>query len=611
MSDAIPQGSGDSTLSPTTRTDTVRGIAHQGLGRIALVIGLWLAVAMVYWPSIQALARLWVNTAEETYTHGYLILLISLWLTVRERHRLATTSVRPVPAALVALLLLSALWTWAWRASIQELHLMLLPVILFTAVLAALGPRTARLLVFPIGYLYFALPFWSDFNGLLQALSARMTGVLLWLTGVPGFMQGNFIVMPAGTIQIAGGCSGLHAFIVGLALAALYVKLFGLAGRQRLSALILMAAVALIVNWLRIFVVTAAAYLTHMQTSLVRNHYWLGWWLFAAGFAGFLWWMERKPAAPQASTSTETAPQIPSGENPHQPIVSRAGLPRTVALVLGLALALLVLVAFTTGLHSSLARNHYWLGWSLCAAALTAFLWWVGRRHMARDRSNSTEGQITALRRAPENGGLGIAPVVAALVALAVLPMAAYSMDWAHAEDTKTVRIRWPAAPAPWQGPAPAYGSEWQPYFVHAGGESLQTYHNPDGQSVQVFAVAYRVQTQRAKLLGYSNRLLGRSSTLRSKTQHIVDTSSGRWIETHVVDPTGASSLIWSRYLVGSRVFVDPRLSQFWYGLAALVDPPLSSLTALRTSCSADCRAAHARLAAVAGQLHPTFGPAP
>jgi hypothetical protein len=58
---------------------------------------------------------------------------------------------------------------------------------------------------------------------------------------------------------------------------------------------------------------------------------------------------------------------------------------------------------------------------------------------------------------------------------------------------------------------------------------------------------------------------------------------------------------------VGAHRFVDPRLSQAWYGLAALVDPPLSTLTALRTVCQSDCRAARARLAALARAVRPTF----
>ncbi|EQD39449.1 exosortase 1, partial [mine drainage metagenome] len=175
-----------------------------GIRRVALVMGLWLAVAVIYWPSSLALARLWTNVAEETYTHGFLILAISLWLVVRARHKLSAAPVRPALPALIPLLLLSALWVWAWRAAIQELHMMLVPVILFTAIVAALGWRVARILIFPVGYLYFALPFWSNGVFLLQDLSAKMVGVLVWLTGVPAFVQGNVIELPSGAIRIAG-----------------------------------------------------------------------------------------------------------------------------------------------------------------------------------------------------------------------------------------------------------------------------------------------------------------------------------------------------------------------------------------------------------------------
>jgi len=368
-------------LTPAQPRDAAARAPALGIRRVALVLGLWLAVAVLYWPSSVALAHLWTNVAQETYTHGFLILGISLWLVVRARHKLAAVPVQPVLPALIVLLLLSALWVWAWRAAIQELQMMLVPLILFTAIVAMLGWRAARILAFSVGYLYFALPFWSGGIFLLQDLSARMVGVLVWLAGVPAYMQGNLIELPAGAIRIAGGCSGIHSFIVALALAALYGVLFELPLRRRFFALGLMAAIALVLNWVRIFIVTAVAYDTDMHSSLVRNHYWLGWWLFAAGFVAFLWWMERKPAgAPPARPAAPAAAAGPVDA----PAGSHLGLPRTVAAVVALALALIVLVAFATGLRTSLARNHYWLGWLLCAAALAGFFGWIGWRRKAR-----------------------------------------------------------------------------------------------------------------------------------------------------------------------------------------------------------------------------------
>lgn len=506
------------TTQPVASTLTHSRAQAPVLNRLLTVYGLWIAVAVLYWPSTVALDALWTQpSSEEAYTHGYLVLLISLWLVFRDRGRLAATPVRPAPRALIALLIMSALWVWSWRAAIQEPHLLLLPLILFTAAVAALGWRVARILAFPIGYLYFAMPIWSSINGYVQTLSAKMTGVLIWITGLPAFVQGDYVHLPGGTIEIAYTCSGLHALIVGLALATLYGELSGEPLRRRLTWIGVMGALSLIVNWIRIFTVLVAADATDMRSSLVRNHYWLGWWLFAAAFAGFLWWTSRQPA---------TRVQEPSPQSPRP--------------------------ASTSGREFSLAQ------------------------------------------------------MIATLAVLAFLPALAYGMDWAHSGNSATVDIEWPTAPAGWSGPAPAAG-EWHPYFVHAGGESLMRYTDAEGQSVEVFAVAYRAQTQSAKLLSYWNHLLGKKRQLRSQSVRIVNSPSGQWRETVAVDRAGARSLIWSRYRVGNRLFVRPRLSQLWYGLKALaLRPPLSSLTALRAVCTADCKAARVLLRN-AGKLQPTL----
>lgn len=581
------------------------------LSTLATVYGLWIAATVIYWPTSRALNALWTAPWQrETYTHGYLILMISLWLIWRERQQLVATPIRSEHRALVALLILSALWVWSWRAAIQTLQMMLLPPILFTAILAALGPSAARRLVFPIGYLYFALPFWSVGNTLLQDLSARMTGILLWITGVPGFMQGNFIELPAGTIQIAGGCSGLHSFIVGLALAALYGKAFNLSAWRRFGYVALMGVITMIVNWVRIFIVTAVAYTSNMQSSLIRNHYWLGWWLFAAAFAGFLWWAERQSARLGAQPIEGRAPtSAPTGS-------AKSGLTTALRAAGILTLATIILIALFVSLRISLTHNYYhyyWIGWFFCIAAFVAAFGWAAHRRSSRGTSLSAKNarNATSPYSSGSRSGMRTSGILATLAALAILPAAAYATDWAHADDSAVVTIQWPAAPTGWQGPTPALASEWQPYYVRAGAESLQAYQNAAGQSVQIFAVAYRVQTQHAKLLGYWNHLLGKSSTLQPQTQRIVDSTSGRWIETRVVDSAGARSLIWSRYRVGSHLFVEPRLSQFWYGLAALLDPPLSSLTAMRAKCQPNCRAAHKRIAALAPDVQPTFQPAP
>src|SRR6185437_11467634 len=213
-------------------------------------------------------------------------------------------AVRPEPLALIPLLTMSAAWVWFWRAAIQELQLLLLPLILYAALFSALGRRLARALAFPIAFLYFALPFWSDLNGIVQGLSAKVNGALIALTGIPAYMAGDFAHLPGGAIEIAASCSGLHTLIVGLALAAFYGKVSGEPRRRRLLWLLSMGLISLAVNWVRIFTVIVAAYETDMRSSLVKQHYWLGWWLFAFAFAAFLWWTGRHPMTPDRGPSS-------------------------------------------------------------------------------------------------------------------------------------------------------------------------------------------------------------------------------------------------------------------------------------------------------------------
>src|SRR5487761_136226 len=114
----------------------MRGVSSD---RLAIVLGLWLAVALIYWPSAAALDLIWRGgSSGNSYTHGYLVLAASLWLLVRARARLQAAPIRPVGWAWLLVVMLSGIWLWSWRASIQVLHVLLLPPILLAALLATL-----------------------------------------------------------------------------------------------------------------------------------------------------------------------------------------------------------------------------------------------------------------------------------------------------------------------------------------------------------------------------------------------------------------------------------------------------------------------------------------
>jgi exosortase len=509
--------------------------------RLVLVACVLVATALVYAPSSITLGSLWT---EQTYSHGFLVLLISLWLLARDRTRLQAATLRPLPLALAALLLASALWLLFWRAAAQDLHLLMLPLLALITLVAAMGWPTARIAAFPLLFLGFAMPIWGSFRAPLQHLSALAVGRLIWLTGLPAIMLGDSIRLPDGSLTIEEGCSGINFLTVGLAMATLYGELSRDPPRRRLLWLALMGAVALVANWIRIFLIAVIAYTSDMQSPLVNNHYWFGWAIFAAGFAVYLWIAGRlsRRAQPTQRAATASAP-------PAEPIPTAAP---------------------------------------------------VGRVSLVR--------------------------LVAALACLAALPLLAYALDSWHALNDPAVAIEWPSPSAGWRSASndPASAAtpgglfeDWRPQFSGATTQEERRYADAQGASIEIFVVAYRTQRQDAKLVAYSNSLLGPESEsepadegrLQLLSERIVASPVGRWREMSVADPSGAESLIWSRYQIGAREFVRPRLSQLWYGVAALAGAPVASLSAVRAVCAPTCEAARARLTA-ALPLLPSVHPA-
>src|ERR1700685_2420830 len=118
------------------------------LGRTGLILGLALLVGAVFSPSSCLLATQWSDFTHRGIAHGWLILLVCAALVLRERQLLGGCPARASPPAFLGLVICVVLWLGAYRAAIQSLHLVLLPVIFWLAVTAALGGCVGRALVF-------------------------------------------------------------------------------------------------------------------------------------------------------------------------------------------------------------------------------------------------------------------------------------------------------------------------------------------------------------------------------------------------------------------------------------------------------------------------------
>jgi exosortase len=276
-------------------------MAADRFGRLALIAGLAFAVALVCWPSSVILADKWADTVNLGYTHGWLVLGLCAALVWRSRRDIAGAASARSAWALALLAAAMLGWLVSYRASVETVELPLVAVIFWLAVAAALGWAVARVMLFPAAFFLFAVPIWDPAP--LRILTVKAVHALLWLTGPPAVFTGDFVKIPNGTFVIEDGCSGVHFMIVGLAVAALYGELERDPWRMRLRQLALIAVLAVIANWIRVYTVIEAGYLTDMQSYLVRvSHYGFGWCVFAVALIVFFWLAPR----PGRGTSVES-----------------------------------------------------------------------------------------------------------------------------------------------------------------------------------------------------------------------------------------------------------------------------------------------------------------
>ncbi|WP_129645557.1 exosortase A [Peristeroidobacter agariperforans] len=292
----------------------------RALLRVGWIVLIALAVALIMWRTTATLLREWSDTDDLTYTHGYLILAISVWALWRSRDSLARENSAPVAALIPISLVLSVAWLITYRAGLLVVYQALLPLAMWVAVWTICGWGVARTSLFAFGFLYFAVPIWSLANSTLQHATTAAMKALLPLFGVPTYFSGNTVYIPAGVFEIAGGCSGLHFFIVGTAIATLYGEVHRDSLKTRAIFVLMAAVLAVLANWVRVFTIIVAGHLTNMQHFLIRvDHYYFGWVVFAVAIGLFLYLASRMPQGRAADPMIERTSQP-------QPVSRRAWL---------------------------------------------------------------------------------------------------------------------------------------------------------------------------------------------------------------------------------------------------------------------------------------------
>ena len=301
-----------------------------GLGILLLVF------VIAFWPTITWMASEWSSSAG-SLSHGYLVAAISAFLFVRAIPEVASIGASPAWWLLPFVFGLSLVWLLGNIATVIAVETLVLPALLLLAVAAAFGLRAARPLVFPILYFYFAVPAWDHLQFVFQAITVAVVGALIRLSGIPALLDGNFVYLADGAFEIAGGCAGLAFVIAGLSLAALYGYLFYAQLRHTLILAAVALAVAMVGNWIRVFVIILIGHNTQMESGLVDDHLTFGWVIFSVLMIP-VYWLARRLEDRDIGEPVQSSDNTPSA----RPGTKAAFLAAAAAMVVGPAWALQV-----------------------------------------------------------------------------------------------------------------------------------------------------------------------------------------------------------------------------------------------------------------------------
>jgi exosortase A len=244
-----------------------------------------LAVALV-WAWILWLLRdtgagmvaIWMRS--ETFTHGFFVPPLALWLIWRQRGVLWSLTPRPAPGALWLMAAAGCLWLVADTVAANAPAQLALVAMLVLTVPVLLGWRVTQAILFPLGFLFFAVPIGEFLLDPLMEGTATFAVVALRASGIPVYREGLQFVIPSGSWSVVEACSGVRYLIASLTVGTLYAHLSYRSAARRWAFVGVAILVPIVANWLRAYLIVMLGHLSSNQLGVGVDHLIYGWVFF-------------------------------------------------------------------------------------------------------------------------------------------------------------------------------------------------------------------------------------------------------------------------------------------------------------------------------------------
>src|SRR5579862_2936895 len=254
---AFPSGSKSRVVTQLVQNDraTSRAVSatapENPVWQLAVlgILTLWL-----YWPTMTHLVGQWWH--DPNFSHGFFVPLFSIFVLWQQRNELARIPFRPswIGLGIIAV----AICTLMVGQMGAELFLSRFSFVLILAglVVLFLGWAMFRAVLFPWAFLILMIPIpaivFNQITFPLQLLASKVASTMLPWLGVPVLREGNVIMLPAMSLEVADACSGIRSLMSLATLAVIYGYLMERKTSVRVLLALASLPIAVAANSLRV-----------------------------------------------------------------------------------------------------------------------------------------------------------------------------------------------------------------------------------------------------------------------------------------------------------------------------------------------------------------------
>ncbi len=236
---------------------------------------------LIFFETWASIVEIW--SRSNTYTHGYIIIPISIWLVWSKRHRYKNQC--PSPNKFPWLIIISSGFLWLTANLINVLVIQQYAVVgmLIGSIWVILGTRITLQMIFPLAFLFLMVPVGESLIPSLMEYTATFTVAMLRFTGLSVFREGMHFSLTSGNWSVVEACSGINYLIASITLGLVFAYITYSSFWKRALFFFFSILIPIIANGFRAYMIVMIGHLSGMKLAVGVDHI-----LYGAVFFGLV-----------------------------------------------------------------------------------------------------------------------------------------------------------------------------------------------------------------------------------------------------------------------------------------------------------------------------------